>query len=235
MIAPTDSPAGCPAAAALDRLLQGFAPLRALEPDARRILAGVLRETSLPAGAVVFREGDPCPAYTLVIEGRVRVQKVSESGRQIVLYRVEPGQTCVLTTNALLADLAYGAEGVTETPVRAAIVPEATFSALLGRSAVFRRFVFSAYAARIADLLMLIDEVAFGRIDARLAHLLIDRVDADGRVVATHSDLAMELGSAREVISRQIKEFERRGWITARRGLVQVRDRDALSRLGAGA
>lgn len=220
-----------PAPPLIDRLLSGFEPLGGLEPEARRLLAQGVRQTTLPAGTVVFRDGDSCQAYTLILEGCVRVQKVSESGRQIVLYRVEPGQTCVLTTNALMTDLPYGAEGVAETDVRAAVLPASTFQALLGCSAVFRRFVFSAYAARISDLLLLIDEVAFGRIDARLAHVLLTRADNSGIVVATHLDLAMELGSAREVISRQLKEFERRHWVNATRGQVRVTDAAALDRL----
>jgi CRP/FNR family transcriptional regulator len=190
-----------------------------------------MRHVTLPAGAVLFRDGDACEAYTLVLSGRVRVQKVSESGRQIVLYRVEPGQTCVLTTNALMAALPYGAEGIAETAVEAVVVPGATFQALMGASAVFRHFVFTAYATRISDLLMLIDEVAFGRIDARLAHLLLTRADVRGIVMGTHLELATELGSAREVISRQLKEFERRGWVSAARGQVRITDRAALARV----
>lgn len=217
--------------ALIARLLSGFAPLGALEPEARRLLERNVRPATVPEGTVMFRDGDACEAFSLILEGRVRVQKVSESGRQIVLYRVEPGQTCVLTTNALLAALPYGAEGVAETNVSAAVLSAPAFHDVLAVSATFRRFVFSAYATRIGDLLMLIDEVAFGRIDARLAHLLLTRADASGIVVATHQDLAIELGSAREVISRQIKEFERRGWVTAARGQVMVTDRAALDGL----
>ncbi|MQX36575.1 Crp/Fnr family transcriptional regulator [Roseospira navarrensis] len=212
----------------LDRLLAGFGPLGSLEPEARRLLEGGVRPAHIPAGAVVFRDGDRCESFSLVLAGRVRVQKVSEGGRQIVLYRVEPGQTCVLTTNALLAALPYGAEGIAETDVSAGVLPAGVFQGLVATSAVFRRFVFSAYATRIGDLLLLIDEVAFGRIDARLAQVLLTRADASGIVVATHQDLAIELGTAREVISRQIKDFERRGWVSAARGQVMVTDRAAL-------
>ncbi|KAA5605625.1 Crp/Fnr family transcriptional regulator [Roseospira marina] len=225
------SPSAVSRPAFIARLLDGFGPLGTLEPEARRLLEQNVRPATISAGSVLFRDGDACESFTLVLEGRVRVQKVSETGRQIVLYRVEPGQTCVLTTNALLAALPYGAEGVTETDVAAAVLSVGPFQALLATSAVFRRFVFSAYATRIGDLLMLIDEVAFGRIDMRLAQLLLTRADASGIVVATHQDLAIELGSAREVISRQIKDFERRGWVTAARGHVMVEDRAALDGL----
>ncbi|MBB4285165.1 Crp/Fnr family transcriptional regulator [Roseospira goensis] len=220
-----------PPHALIDRLVSGFSPLATLEPEARRLLADAVRPVRVPDGAVMFRDGDTCESYALVLDGRVRVQKVSESGRQIVLYRVEAGQTCVLTTNALLAALPYGAEGVAETPVLAAVLPADAFHALLGQSAAFRRFVFSAYATRLSDLLLLIDDVAFGRIDARLAHLLLTRADNGGIVRATHQDLAIELGTAREVISRQLKDFERRGWVGAARGQVRVTDAGALERI----
>jgi len=187
----------------------------------------------MPSGSVLFRDGSACEAYTLILEGCVRVQKVSAGGRQIVLYRVEPGQTCVLTTNALMAALPYGAEGVAESDVVAATLSGSAFHDLLAVSAVFRRFVFSAYAMRVGDLLMLIDAVAFGRIDARLAQLLLTRADNGGIVVATHMDMATELGTAREVVSRQIKEFERAGWLDAARGRVRVIDPSALRRIAA--
>lgn len=213
------------------RLLAAFPALADLDDDSRRRLAASATPARVPAGTVLFRDGTACEAYTLVLEGCVRVQKVSPGGRQIVLYRVEPGQTCVLTTNALLAALPYGAEGIAETDVAALQVPGSTFQDLLAVSAAFRRFVFSAYATRVADLLMLIDAVAFGRIDARLARRLLTRADNSGIVVATHMDLATELGTAREVISRQLKEFERAGWVDAARGRVRVIDSDALRRI----
>lgn len=218
----------------MDRLMDRFPALRDLECEARRVLEDGARPATLAAGTQLFLDGDPCTAFTLILDGAVRVQKVSESGRRIVLYRVEPGQTCVLTTNALMAAIPYGAEGLAETDLAVAIVPHGTFQRLLAGSDVFRRFVFSAYATRISDLLLLIEEVAFARIDARLAHLLLTRADDSGEVRATHHALATELGSAREVISRQLKEFERQGWVSAARGRVLVRDGAALARLHQG-
>ncbi len=220
--------------ALMDRLMEGFPALRDLDAEARRLLEDGARPATVAAGTSLFLDGDPCTAFTLVLDGAVRVQKVSESGRCIVLYRVEPGETCVLTTNALMAAIPYGAEGLAETDLAVAIVPLSTFRRLLAVSEVFRRFVFSAYATRISDLLLLIEEVAFARIDTRLAHLLLARADPSGQVRATHHELATELGSAREVISRQIKEFERHGWVSAARGRVVVCDRVALETVGGG-
>ena len=202
-----------------------------LDADSTRLLENNARLMDIPSGTVLFRDGAECSSYVLVLEGSIRVQKVSENGREIVLYRVERGQSCVLTTNCLIAREDYAAQGVTETDVRALVLPATTFRALLSKSEAFRDFVFSAYATRIADLLLLIQEVAFGRIDVRLAGWLRSRTASGDAIVATHQDIAIELGSAREVISRQLKEFERRGWVALHRGRVEIKSRDGLASL----
>ncbi|UCH74125.1 MAG: Crp/Fnr family transcriptional regulator [Rhodospirillales bacterium] len=212
-----------------------FPALAKLEPDCRRSLQAASRVVSLSAGQTVFRGGDECSNYLLVLEGSVRVQMTAESGREIVLYRVDAGETCVLTTACLLSHEAYSAEGVTETPVRAVTIPAQLFHDLLGRSAVLRAFVFTTYGARIADLMLLVEEVAFQRVDLRLARFLIERADTAGRLEATHQALAVELGTAREVVSRQLKEFERKGMVALSRGCISLRDRQALRALGAEA
>ncbi len=216
---------------AQDDWIGNFPALRRLDDAARRTLLDAAKVVTVPAGTVVFQEGGACSNYLLVIDGSVRVQKVSESGREIVLYRVDPGQSCVLTTSCLLTHEDYGAEGIAENAVRAVVISAASFEALLARSAEFRKFVFSAYATRISDLLMLIEEVAFGRIDMRLAQFLVERGGPDGTIKGTHQDVAIELGTAREVISRQLKDFERRGLVALHRGRIDVRDRAALAEL----
>lgn len=208
-----------------------FPGLAALDPAARHLLEASARPVRLPAGTTVFADGDACQAFLLVLEGCVRVQKVAETGREIVLYRVEPGQTCVLTTTCLLSQGVYGAEGVTETAVAGMALPPAAFQELMATSAAFRAFVFAAYATRVSDLLLLIEEVAFGRIDQRLAAVLLERAGTGDAVAATHHDLAVELGTAREVVSRQLKDFERRGLVALARGRVTLRDRAGVSAL----
>ena len=214
--------------------LDAFPELVAIEPEARRRLAAEARPLTLPAGVTVFHHGDACSNYLLVLDGSVRVQKVSSGGREITLYRVGDGQTCILTTSCLLAGERYPAEGVTETEVRAIALPGTLFQALLAGSAGFRQFVFSVYARRITDLIELVEDVAFGRMDLRLAARLRDSADATGVVTTTHQELAAELGTAREVISRLLKDFEHRGLVTLHRGRIELCDPEALARL-AGA
>jgi len=201
--------------------LAQFPALSCLDPEALRSLREESRLASIPAGTVLFHGGDLCQNYMLVLDGQVRVQKVSENGREIVLYRVESGQSCILTTACLMDDIPYAAEGVAESEVKAVVLPGGLFHRLMGKSDAFRRFVFAAYSTRLADLLCLIEEVAFGRIDMRLAACLLERV-SQGEIKSTHQELAVELGTAREVVSRQLKEFERRGWLELSRGRIAI-------------
>ncbi|BDV39505.1 Crp/Fnr family transcriptional regulator [Methylocystis bryophila] len=183
------------------------------------------------AGAWIFRQGLPCEAYPIVVSGRIRVQKTGANGREITLYRVGPGETCVITTACLMRDAAYDAEAIAETDVTAKVLPKADFRELLASSASFRDFVFRTFSARLASLLARIEEVAFERIDRRLAQRLLDAVGEDGAIAATHRELAVELGTAREVVSRKLKDFERSGWIELHRGGVRLLQPEALRRI----
>jgi CRP/FNR family transcriptional regulator len=168
-----------------------------------------------------------------VLDGSVRVQKLGENGREIVLYRVGRGETCLLTTSCLIARERYPAEGITETEVRAAALPVEVFNEALALSAAFRGFVFAAFGARLAELMALIEAVAFERVEARLARRLLEAETASGEVIATHQELAAELGTAREVVSRFLKEFERRGYVRLARGRIEIAERAALEKLAA--
>ncbi|MEO5336230.1 MAG: Crp/Fnr family transcriptional regulator [Magnetospirillum sp. WYHS-4] len=211
-------------------LLAAFPRHAFLDAEAARLLGESAHVVTLPAGTVVFRDGAECTSYLLVLEGSVRVQKTAENGREIVLYRVESGQSCVLTTNCLLAGEDYSAEAVAEGEVKALVLPRQAFRSLVDGSPAFREFVFSAYATRLSDLLALIEEVAFRRVDARLAAWLAGR---GGAIAATHQEIAAELGTAREVVSRQLKDFERRGWVALQRGRIDLLDLPALRALAA--
>ena len=212
-------------------LLDRFPALRQLSESALWLLERSARPVTVPPGTRIFEAGSPCGNYVMVASGRVRVQQVSESGREIVLYRVAGGETCILTTACLLAHEDYAAEAIAETEVSAVVVPRACFDQLLAESTRFRDFVFAAYASRLTDLLLLVKEVAFGHVDERLAERLLDLQDPSGGLSVTHQDLAVELGTAREVVSRQLKEFERRGCIRRERGRIDILDATALREL----
>jgi CRP/FNR family transcriptional regulator len=207
--------------------LEQFPALLDLEPPARDILATSARIIDAPIGTIGYSEGMPCNAYVMRLSGQSRVYKMSASGREILLYRVASGETCVITTTCILGNSDYPASTIVEQPIRDVIVPKAAFNQLMIDSAVFRRFVMENYGALISDLIVLLDEVAFHSLDARLAKLLLDV--GDNTITRTHQQLADELGTAREVVSRQLKRFEQKGWLTLGRGQVELLNRSALS------
>lgn len=211
----------------------GFDGLDRLSPEDRATLEGGARIAVLPPGQKVFEPAAPCTAYLLVIEGAVRVQMTAGTGRELVLYRVMPGESCVLTTACLLGEEAYATEGVVERETRAIVVPAPLFKTLLGRSGAFRDFVFKGFGRRVSDILAKMEAAVFLPIDARLAETLLARA-VNGRVTLTHGALAADLGSAREVISRHLKAFEQHGLVRLSRGSIALTNRAGLERAASG-
>lgn len=181
----------------------------------------------LPAHTTIFHQGDGCQNYLLVQEGSIKVFTRAENGREITLYRVKKNESCILTTSCLLADKTYPAEGVTETPVEAIVISAKIFNHGLAQSKAFRSLVFNNYSQRLADVITLVSEVSFNRIDMRLATFL---TKLSRPINITHQVLAIELGTAREVISRQLKNFESNGWLKLHRGKIEVLDHNALNK-----
>jgi CRP/FNR family transcriptional regulator len=214
-----------------DAWIDKFKGLSRLPADIRAELVAGSKTVSVPMGTEIFSPGQTADNLWLLLDGTVKVQQKSESGRDIFLYRVHAGESCVLTTACMLAFEDYAAEGTAETDVRAVAIPRSTFDDLVARSPVFREFVFTAYSRRITDLFTLIDDIVFQRMDVRLASRLLELADADSVVHATHATLGTELGTAREVISRTLSEFQRRGWIEQSRGEVKIVGREGLERL----
>jgi len=217
------------------RLLQGFPALAAIKDEAALAILAQAHPVEVAAGQVIFRPGDPCQNYLMVVDGRVKVTGRSPAGREIVLYRIEGCGTCVLTTACLLSRERYPAEGVSESKVLAFALPQPLFQQALAISLELRDFIFNAYGKRLSAMISLVQEVAFERIDLRLARFLVSQTASRIEVHTTHQELATELGSAREVISRQLKDFEHRGWIQLGRGSIRVDNIDALRRFADSA
>ena len=211
-----------------------FEGLKRLPGELRDALVAGSRIVEVPAGTQIFAPGQSADNLLLLLEGTVRVQQRSETGREVFLYRVHAGESCVLTTACMLAYEEYAADGIAETDVRAVAIPRATFDDLTARSPVFREFIFKAYSRRITDLFTLIDDIVFQRMDVRLAARLLELAGEDV-VHATHQKLAAELGTAREVISRILADFQRRGWIEQARGEIRLTGREGLVRLARSA
>ena len=198
-----------------------------LSADARNAIARDGQRVTLPAGTRVFAPGERCEGLPLVIDGEVRVQMMGASGNEIVLYRIKGGEMCPLSLACLLSNGSHQSEAIVEADTRALVLPTALTERLIDEEPTFRQGVFESYGRRLQSLMLVIEEVAFQRMDRRLAERLLQR-QCDGRLSVTHQDLAVELGTAREVISRLLKEFERRGCVHLERGLVEIRDNNTL-------
>lgn len=214
------------------RLLAHFPVFAGLAPDELDAVLAEAPVMRVPAGTVLFDARQPCRGFPLLLEGTVRVSKAAPNGREILLYRVDPGQGCVLSGGCLLGHSDYTATGVAETDVTLVAIPPGPFQQLMIGYEPFRRFVFGMYGERLAEVMELVEEVAFRKLDERLAQLLVHR----GPVVeGTHQSLADELGSVREIVSRLLRSFEVRGLVRIERERVTVLDPKALAALGRGA
>lgn len=210
------------------RVEEQYPGLMPLDPEVREDIRENAVRRVLPRGTLIFTEGTPCIGFPLVLSGSIRVFKVSAAGRELPLYRVNPGESCLISTVCLVGQIAYEARAEAEEETRVAVVTPAHFSRLLANPS-FQRFVFALFARRLSDLMILVDALAFKRLDQRMALLL-----ATGPRVrrATHQAIADELGTVREIASRLLKEFEKAGLVELKRGRIEILNPDRLREWG---
>jgi CRP/FNR family transcriptional regulator, anaerobic regulatory protein len=190
-----------------------------------------LQPVSVAARTVLFRPGDEARGFILLVKGRVNVYLTGRNGRELLLYSVEPGETCLQTTLGLLGDAPYGGEGVAETDATGYVIPPPLFLRLMAGSEGFRRFVFRAFANRLSDSMFVLEQVAFVKVEARLARELLSRAGSDGQLEATHQQIAVAIGTVREVVSRRLEALASDGLILVDRGHIRILDRRALESL----
>jgi CRP/FNR family transcriptional regulator, anaerobic regulatory protein len=176
----------------------------------------------IPAGKDVFYEGDRVEAIALLISGVVRVYKIGETGREITLYRFGLGESCILTANAILSQQSFPAIATVEQEAEAVMIPAIDFRNWVQRYDLWRGFVFDLLSQRLVSMMSIVDEVAFRRMDSRVAALLLARCQIQNPILITHQEIAAELGSSREVISRILEDFTAQGLIRSTRGLIEV-------------
>jgi CRP/FNR family transcriptional regulator len=182
----------------------------------------------IPAGRDVFVEGDRVDAIALLISGVVRVYKIGETGREITLYRFGLGESCILTANAILSRQSFPAIATVESAAEAVMLPADAFRDWVARYDLWRTFVFDLLSQRLSSVMAIVDEVAFRRMDARVAALLMERGRRENPVRCTHQEIAAELGSSREVISRILEDFAGQGIVLIGRGTVEVLEFESL-------
>lgn len=220
-----------PSPALIARLTAQYPAVAAL-PAALRdaVLASEAQSITVPAQAPLFQEGAPCQGFPMVLHGEVRVARGAQNGRSLELYRVGPGELCVASTSCLFGHSPMMAQGCTTEPTELVVLTPRGFDRWVA-DAGFRQFVFGVFADRLADLMGLVEAVAFQRLDQRLAGALLGR----GTVIAaSHQALADELGTVREIVTRLLKRFERAGWLRLGRERIELRDAGALRALSAG-
>lgn len=208
-----------------ERLLQQYPMLRELSAAELEGLLAAASMMSVPAGAVLFDENQPCQGFPLILSGSIRIIKAAPNGRELQLYRVVPGESCILTSSCLLGHTRYQARGIAESELEMVLLPEKAFHALFGACEAFRSYVFHLFSDRLTDLMQLVSAVAFQKLDQRLARLLVSKPHP---IHTTHQALADELGSAREMVSRLLKGFAEQGWVRLGREQIDITDAAAL-------
>jgi CRP/FNR family transcriptional regulator len=178
----------------------------------------------IPAGRDVFLEGDRADAIALLISGAVRVYKIGETGREITLYCFGLGESCILTANAILSQRSFPAIATVEEDAEAVMIPADVFRDWVSTYDLWRDFVFDLLSDRLSTVIAVIEEVVFQRMDRRVASWLLSKVQAQNPVRTTHQEIAADLGSSREVISRILDDFSKTGLIESRRGVIEVLD-----------
>jgi len=182
----------------------------------------------IPAGHDIFVDGDRVDGLALMLSGVVRVYKIGETGREITLYRFGLGESCILSANAILSQKSFSAIATVEEDAEAVMIPAEAFRGWVSRFDLWREFVFDLLSERLATVMEVVDEVVFKRMDRRVAAWLLNQARVQNPMRVTHQEIAAELGSSREVISRILEDFSRAGLVEAGRGTIEVLDFEDL-------
>ncbi len=186
---------------------------------------------TIAAGSPIFQTGDPCENFYFLLRGSVRVDLTTDEGKSVLLYHIGPNETCILTTSCIISDERYCAEALTETDVEAVVVPKPKFQAMLNTSQPFRELVFGSFSSRLSAMMAKIDEISFASLDKKLARRLLTLSATSDLIDVTHEQLASDLGSAREVVSRKLVDWEKQALIVRGRGSIRITDAPKLRKL----
>ncbi len=211
-----------------ERIVRALPVLEHADPRLLREFKDTAFFARIPKGRDVFIEGDQVDAIALLISGVVRVYKIGETGREITLYRFGNGESCILTANAILSQKNFPAVATVEQEAEAIMIPADTFRDWVRRYDPWREFVFELLSQRLSSVMEIVEEVAFRRMDVRVASLLTERGRRSDLIRMTHQEIAAELGSSREVISRILEDFSAQGLVEVSRGSIRILDKEAL-------
>ena len=210
----------------IDQVLALYPSLAQVQPGLDE-LGRTLMPMRVPADTVLFSENTACQGFPLVLEGEIKVSRNSGDGRSLELYRVVPGELCLVSSASLFRSQPLSAFGITTKPSHFLLIRPELFKRWIETPA-FRNDVLGLFAERMADLTGLIDAVAFHKLDRRLAAALLGRGQ---QLNITHQALADELGTVREMVTRLLRRFEREGWVSLGREQIQIVNSIALRAL----
>ena len=212
----------------LNALARHFPFVGAADSGLRLRLQSDALPIDAPAGRIMFDCGDHCLGMGLLTEGCVCVTLPLTNGRRITLYRVEPGQACILSAGCMLSGQSNMGRSMVERDIRGALLPKDLFLYMIDGSRHFRMFIFQAFTNRMGDIMKLVEELATQNLDQRLAALLLSMPSP---MKTTHQALADHLGSVREVVTRVLNDFERDGWIKVKRAHIEILRPDLLKKM----
>ncbi len=215
----------------LDTALETFPFLHDADDQIKDLFIRNVQVRTFPAGQVLYTEGDLCNYFAMVLSGSVRVHKISETGREITLYRVRKGECCFLTASCIMRSNNFPAVAIVEEEVTMAQIPSETVQDWIKTHEVWRNHIFHLLSNRLSNVASILSEVKFRRMDERLCDYLLSQDNINDAFKKTHQQIALEMGSAREVISRLLKEIEKKGLIRLSRGTIYILDRQGLSQM----
>jgi CRP/FNR family transcriptional regulator len=215
----------------LKRIKETLPFLEEADQDLIRSFMGEAFLARLPADKDVYLQGDIVDNIALLLSGSVRVFKIGETGREITLYRFGLGESCVLTANAILNQRSFPAIATVEEDAEVVLIPAGVFESWVRKYDLWRDFVFELLSDRLSAIIDVVDEVVFNRMDQRIAAWLINNIGDQLKIKVTHQQIADDLGSSREVISRLLEDFSRKGWIIPRRGVIEIVNPSALRKM----
>jgi CRP/FNR family transcriptional regulator, anaerobic regulatory protein len=189
-----------------------------------------LIHVDVKTGHTILSEGDCCHTVAFVYSGEMKITKINKNGREVNLYKVSPGQTCILTVTSTLSNQPYPAYAIASQDTKLFLIEKRLFMALLRRNDDLQKLINQTTADRFINLMGLFDDLFFRRIDERVVDFLLENLhDDQSSLPMTHEEIAAELGTSREVVSRVMKHLEKAGCIRLARGKVWMLSREKLS------
>jgi len=216
------------------RLQASFPFLNKLKLDMLKRFMETIKIGKYPIGTVILEEGSSCTNMVFVLDGTIRVYKLSPEGKEITLYRLGNGETCVLSVSCIMGNLHYPAMAEVEEEITLGIIPAAFYNELFLAESACQQFIFNTISTRLQEVMLLVDEVVFKNMDTRLAAFILQKLYKDNieeRLDMTHEKIAIELGTAREVVSRLLKDFEKKNIVSLSRGKIIVKDKEFLKKI----